>query len=154
MNLTVMTKAVSQLTPEEYKACKSLNLRESGSMKHTLQYQRSLDSTEHFAVMAWTDENVLAGWALVNPSGRTWFYVRKAYRRQGVGSRLLQTAKRMAGEIEVEPWHDNNGESGKFFAKHLDDVYIAPGREHYMPEEVRANVRTKNEVSSNQGFGY
>lgn len=71
------------------------------------------------------DNDLIVGWAIyvMEPwyaavPGDFSVYVRKAYRKKGIGKMLIKTAIEKYGSLRIHPWNDN---SGKFFAKMIDE---------------------------------
>lgn len=127
--MNIITKALSDLSTEEYRACSRLNMRHNGMMMYSLQDNKNSDTA--YAVMAW-DTGRLIGWALLIPHGDdlSWystpyqrknskfvvqFYVRKACRRKGVGRLLMQGVNILDKTPTVIP-HDRD--SSDFFASY------------------------------------
>ena len=119
----IVKKRVGELTKEEYLACKSLNMRQDGEMRTNLAFLKrlaKLGRDESIVYLIW-EESVLVAWALCFPitTGKTvsgMFYVRKTYRRKGLGrslwSAMLEDHNKR--NIKVYP-HDK--QSLKFFHK-------------------------------------
>lgn len=112
------TKKVKNLTPEEYKACYSLNLRDGGLMRTELMVSRHLRRDDSYATLRFNRDGTLAAWALVFPCEYNgsyydaYFYVRKRLRRHGLGKHLVQHVNKHFGQVRVYP-HENV--SNKFF---------------------------------------
>jgi hypothetical protein len=118
------TKRVTNLTPEEYKACYSLNLRNGGLMRGALVSCRENWSESGFpwadkptyAAMNFNRDGTLAGWVLIFPDEydnlAAYFYVRRNQRRKGVGSKLAKHVSKKFGQVRVYP-HDKR--SNGFF---------------------------------------
>lgn len=110
--MKVLAKSVSELTTKEYQQCYSLNMRRRGMMqgklKHCHQRQDSYRLSD--ALMIFDNKNRLLAWALVHQfryattPPHVYFYVRKANRRQGLGTILDRFARIKYGDIYVHPW--------------------------------------------------
>ncbi len=130
------TKFVSELTPSEYRQLVNLNFRDQGSMRDKLKSTRLQSQIENHPdararVVLALDENKVMGWALIfawynkereKPYSRnfvervtqwnTYLYVRKSYRRQGIGQNLMKHVYATQIDAQVHP-HDQA--SGYFF---------------------------------------
>jgi len=149
----IITKALSDLSPNEYRACRNLNLRDEGYMREALSLHRRRQDS--YAIMMW-DGSVnlgsLTGWALLVPTKvikPDWgiskygtrkskyvvqIYVRKTQRHKGYGSTLMAEAQKLDPAPYVWP-HDKA--SGKFFGYykvHTDiagrNLYIKQGKQY------------------------
>lgn len=103
------TRHVGELTDTEYKQCKSLNLGKNGSMRWELEEVRRNEREAWTYLVKDLDSGILIGWALIfhrHGQDNAHFYVRKKFRRQGYGERLMFYVKRDWGEqIHVSPWN-------------------------------------------------
>jgi GNAT superfamily N-acetyltransferase len=110
------------------KKLRSLSLRGIGDMSKIIA-RKKCDSFVMF------DGQMIVGWAIYSmepwystDSGDFMIYVRKVYRKQGVGRMLLQAAVKKYGVLRIHPWDRN---SGKFFSKMLGEeksLIVARGR--------------------------
>jgi GNAT superfamily N-acetyltransferase len=123
MARVVRSKLLKNLTDEEYKRCYYLNFRHNGMMQSSLSWERKNHPSTARAVMVEEDGNLL-GWALIfgaNPGRQreVHFYVRKQYRRKGVGTILMKKVWHHTSphEMRVDP-HDS-ASSGFFNAMGL-----------------------------------
>jgi GNAT superfamily N-acetyltransferase len=93
---TISCKQISSLRKDEIKRCKSLNFGWEGSMSDTFSSALRDQTRDHLVVLC-EDEGTMLGWALLilSETGAIRFqvYVRKAYRRKGIGKRLLEAGK-------------------------------------------------------------
>jgi len=127
--MKITSKALTDLTKDEYRACSYLNMRGNGMMLYSLMENK--DNANAHAVMAW-ENNKLIGWALLVPHGDdsnwystkhqksksryvTQFYVRKPRRKQGVGAALMRRVIELDATPTVIP-HDP--QSADFFASY------------------------------------
>lgn len=127
--MKITSKALPDLTKDEYRACHYLNMRGNGMMMYSLMGNR--DNKNARAVMAWEGPSLI-GWALLIPHGDddnwfstkyqrskskyvTQFYVRKTRRKQGVGGLLMREVIKLDATPTVIP-HDT--ESADFFASY------------------------------------
>ena len=116
--MEIVKKKVKDLTPDEYKKCSSLTLRESGEMQTNLSWYFREDERDSFVYLI-KDEAKLLAWALVFPKYAkevgAFFYVRKTYRRKGLGRALYKTVEKdFKNKFEIYP-HDEVSEN--FFDK-------------------------------------
>lgn len=120
------TKAIRNLTPEEYRACYSLNLRDGGLMRGQLQDSYRRGESGVYASMIFNEDGRLDAWALTFPDryyktyrGETlnnaYFYVRKTMRRHGLGSRLIKQVSKKFGPVRVYPHGKKDHPSRGFF---------------------------------------
>lgn len=112
------TKKVRNLTPEEYKACYSLNMRCQGLMRRKLKAFMHGDN-QAYASLHYNADGVLIGWALTfrDQYGNlsTYFYVRKNHRRKGIGKLLMTHVNKKFGQVRVYPWGESANPSRQFF---------------------------------------
>ena len=148
MILRTTTKSLSRLTPVEYRACYSLNMRGNGCMRYALQEHRADDDC--YAIMIWHG-GVLAAWALLVPTRKqsvwAWstdhakrvskyqaqFYVRKSMRGRGLAHRLMRQVLKMDPRPHVIP---HSEASGGFFSSY--NVSTERHRREYMKKKSRA----------------
>lgn len=127
--MKITSKALTDLTKDEYRACHYLNMRGNGMMMYSLMGNRTNEDAH--AIMAWEGPNLI-GWALLIPhddepnwfSTRyqkskskyvTQFYVRKTRRNEGVGGLLMREVIKLDSTPTVIP-HDAT--SADFFASY------------------------------------
>lgn len=128
--MKIESKALTQLTPDEYRACLHLNMRSNGMMMYSLMDQKK--NPKAIAVLAKDSDGKMHGWALMVPHADeyqwapsayqrrkskylTQFYVRKSRRGEGIGTALMEEVKMLDKTPAVIP-HDST--SGDFFANH------------------------------------
>jgi GNAT superfamily N-acetyltransferase len=123
-------KYAKNLTPDEYSKCKSLNFRSAGDMFYALPAARRNPLAK---VILIDDNDKLVAWSLlipyVEPDGSYYegqFYVRRSYRRRGLGKRLVKKAQQTVDNLRICP-HDYR--SVAFFASIDDDFEPALGFE-------------------------
>lgn len=126
--MNTVIKAIQDLTPEEYRACYSLNFGQYGWMRPSLSYYRK--KTDVWVIMLWEDK--LIGWSLVAPCNRdsifeineyairrskyvAQFYVRFRERGKGYGRLLMSEVLKLDPRPHVIP-HDT--QSGAFFSSY------------------------------------
>jgi GNAT superfamily N-acetyltransferase len=102
-------KLVGELTAAEYRACSQLNRRHLGLMRRKLVLMRSSFPDDSQVVLIEDGASKLLAWALVFPDRRSdspgvYFYVRRDYRRYGLGRKLLQAVCRQVEKPRVYPW--------------------------------------------------
>lgn len=113
--MRIITKAVVDLTSEEYQRCQNLNMREKGEMLGSLIHARKGLDDNH-AIMA-VEDDLLLGWALLHYFVNTPFvsvYVRRSMRRRGIGTKLLMVAHERWGDFSYRAWDER---SSKFFSQ-------------------------------------
>lgn len=110
------TKQVQDLSPSEKAECAALTL--SGTGGYGLMQGKLLsDKGTKWATMLRDTDGNLIGWALVfreYSRNAAYFFVDKAWRKQGVGTHLYRSVRRKFGIVKVYPW-DNT--SRAFFSK-------------------------------------
>ena len=107
-------KIVKNLSREDYNKCYSLNLRDRGQMRYSID-------PDDVVYMIKDEDGKLLSWALVNRHFRTdntiWadsmYYTRCECRRQGLGKRLANRIKKDFPEVYAHGW---NEESIGFFS--------------------------------------
>lgn len=131
--MRVITKRIIDLTPQEYRDCYRLNLRDNGQMQSCLaeakRYEQSYHKRRRFshAIMIKDGDRLLA-WSLVMPmhGERGWeaqFYTRKAERNKGLGTVLFKEVQKFDKRPYVIPW---SKPSGEFFKKHRKFIKFDP----------------------------
>lgn len=88
----IQTKLVKNLTTEEYRLCRSLNLRENGDMAYQL-YRLRRDKNDKARVYMIKEDGRLIAWSLVFDYCAH-FYTRRTHRRKGLGTRLVNRVYR------------------------------------------------------------
>lgn len=124
MKTKISNKLVKNMTPEEYRACYRLNMGSRGTMQSTLTRAKNHYADKARAIMVKSESGEIMGWALLMPC--LWdtgidaqFYVRKVYRRRGIGKRLMYHTRK----YDDKPWvHPHNRTSGRFFRNFTDVV--------------------------------
>ena len=113
------SKLVGELSAAEYRACHRLNQRHWGAMQRKLVRMRHAHPAESWVVMIEErDTRRLLAWALIFPDRRSGrdgvhFYVRKRYRRHGLGRRLVKAVCRHSELPKVFAW---DKQSAGFFS--------------------------------------
>lgn len=133
-------KYAKNLTPLEYKQCKSLNFRQSGDMLYALPRARNNGSR----VIMIHDGEQLVAWALLVPYTNYYegqFYVRASYRRRGLGKRLIKKALKIHPDIRICP-HDYR--SAAFFASVDEDLLpVEDYKQNYDQVKRLKNMRKR-----------
>lgn len=99
MKVRIVTKAVRDLTPSEFRECEKATYVGQGSyglMHGQLHQSRRSRSRQHRAILCYNTSNQLVGWALSFPSNgfqEVYLYVHKSVRRRGIGTKLLGRAR-------------------------------------------------------------
>lgn len=131
----VRSKLVSELTPNEYRACTRLSMRNRGSMYPRLQklyhgqdYASRFDNgvpAQVFMIWDADDDERLLGWALLFTDwyGKlmSYYYVRQSCRRQGLGTKLARALRTHCQQAQGVSWNDIS----KQFHKHVDTHVVA-----------------------------
>ncbi|QRI46140.1 acetyltransferase [Streptomyces phage Cursive] len=126
MRTKTAIKLVRNLTPEEYRKCRSLNLRWGGYMQEELMFARRGERGDAKAVLiteSGTDR--LIAWSLLLPKDGQMiahYYTRRSCRRQGFGDRLMKSVQKVAPKPIVVPGEDIM--SQRFFGKHKENLTI------------------------------
>lgn len=127
MRTKTTIKMVRNLTPEEYKKCKSLNFRYNGCMMYDLPMaRRKYPEKARVVMITEAESGKLIAWCLAFPNSTddgflTQYYTRVAFRRQGYGGRLVKHVSKFAGKPIVMP-HDRRSRS--FFQKHESSIRV------------------------------
>ena len=116
--MRISTKLISNLTRDEYEQCYRLNMGDEGMMRYQLVHEREyptlakMKGGEAYVVRALGDDGRLLGWCLLfyidaqAQDRRAYFYVRKTHRRRGIGTKLMQAARRLERAPGCNPWCD------------------------------------------------
>jgi GNAT superfamily N-acetyltransferase len=125
--MLIINKRYFDWSPAMRRQLRSLSLRGEGDMCKVLA-KKTCDT---FVVF---DNNIIVGWAIYSEDpwykaepGDFMLYVRKSYRKKGVGRMLIRAASQKYGKLLIHPWNTN---SGRFFAKMLgesDDLEVVRG---------------------------
>lgn len=147
--MRTIVKSVSDLTAEEYVYCYRANLGTGGTMQSDLSALRKSEgfTARRFSnprvIMAWDDDHMgasrLLGWCLFyydNVFNRidSGFYVKKKFRRKGVGTALMKELKNYSKRPVVHPWTEENG---KFFSNFHVIADTPDSRKHWMDKRTR-----------------
>lgn len=101
--MRLVHKKIKNLTPEEFKACHSLNHRDEGLMREKLVMCRNSSCCDGLVWMLW-DKEVLVSWALLqlgNKHSDLAFYTRRTHRGKGHATRLLKIAERKLDKRKI-----------------------------------------------------
>lgn len=104
--MRIVSGKVSDLSAEERARCRSLSFRADGDLAGWITDFPSGDIVRVFI------DDLLVGWGMKTPNGQTGYYVRSAYRRQGIGSKIYWTLNTSRSKAIVFP-HDSR--SASFF---------------------------------------
>jgi len=118
---------LSQIPPDIYKKLYSLNFRNGGQLRSQLIYARSRDNDQsHIVYMM--ENDMLLGWGLAYPNGHSKYYyqcyVRKSYRRQGIGSRLFNKVIKKS-KLDKLIIFDNDSTSKQFYKPFIENRIAA-----------------------------
>lgn len=112
---------VTELSAAQAAACRSLTLREEGSMSGSLTLARQKGWDHSRVILAHDLEGRLVGWCLMFNRDFVHFFVRNSVRRRGVGSALMRESLRLSERVWVEA-HDET--SWYFFNRFKQDVEV------------------------------
>jgi len=108
----LLSKRVQDLSDTEFQECSRLNYGTSGEMWYRLNDARreSIRAEESQALMIRDRQGKLIAWALLFKdrycrSYEVHFYVPQKYRRQGLGTKLVDAVKRREPKAMVKPWN-------------------------------------------------
>lgn len=111
--LKVRSLLVADLSAAEYSRCLYLNLRNGGTMRDTLQtarYYCKQGQDKGSRVVLIEDGEQLLAWALIYrsfyQSNDVHFYVRRAFRRRGLGRMLMREVRRYTRKPRVQAWNE------------------------------------------------
>ena len=126
MRTKTQIKLVRNLTPDEYRKCKSLNFRYNGCMMYDLPMAKKKYPTSRVVMIKDAETDMLIAWCLAIPSYSTGqyvtqYYVRVKFRRRGFGDRLIKNVRKFEPSPVVMP-HDRP--SRGFFRKHQQNVIV------------------------------
>lgn len=114
--LTYVRKHVSDLTPDEYKACYRLNMGSRGEMQDRLAFERTEIRQAHVH-MLWNGKELIS-WVLRFKEGdhrwTVYVYTRTTSRRRGYGQWLVKESKRGMRSVNIYPWDDR---SASFYSR-------------------------------------
>lgn len=131
--ITITNKLYEKWSYVVRRKLRSLSLRGEGDMCKAIA-KKSCDTFVAF------DEHMIIGWAIYieepwyhsEQSGDFMLYIRKSYRKHGIGRMLIQAGLRKYALLRIHPW---NIDSGMFFRKMLDeekDSFIIARGSHYV----------------------
>jgi len=115
----IQTKLVKNLTDEEYRACRFLNLRGNGEMHWNLARLRN-EKNANARVYMIKEGGKLIAWSLVF-GDCAHFYTRSTHRRKGYGTRLVKKVNKEHDRPVVYA-HDETAQ--EFFGAVKDMVRI------------------------------
>lgn len=96
----MVLKKISNLTPEEIKACRRLSLGSNGMLSWWLTYDIREKRDSRAAL--YKVDGVVVGWGLRRFNGEVGYYVANQYRNQGIGTKLVIRTARI-GKIIPAP---------------------------------------------------
>lgn len=145
--MEIITKKVSELTPDEYRACVRANFGDGGDMRDELRYARGNPHRKVFTICIWDGphdkQSSLIAWSLVFPAvsldipGRkkkqlsAHFWVKSQHRQKGYGRVLMLEVKKHDKSPHVFP---HSEESAEFFSSYrvktyqYDGTWLKPGK--------------------------
>jgi GNAT superfamily N-acetyltransferase len=128
--MKIINKLYTEWSSATRKGLRNLTLRTSSDMRMALA-SKKCDS-----FVAFDDNNMIVGWAIyvmepwydLEIPGDFSVYVRKLYRKRGIGRALIQRGVEKYGTLRIHPWDDN---SGSFFSKMIrESNFLFPVRGH------------------------
>jgi GNAT superfamily N-acetyltransferase len=134
MSRRVKKYRLPDLSQELYRRLYSLNFRGASPMRRALRLYRSWSTACVFVIH---DLGKVLAWSLVTPGRRkdlirASFYVRKKYRRQGLGTRLKRAVTSEAKRRRCLWGHWDHSSAAKAFFTDSDCTYSV-----YRPPNVR-----------------
>ena len=127
--MKIINRLYNKWPPETRKRLRSISLRSEGDMCKAIRH-RPCDSFVVFhngAILGWAIY-VLEPWYHDKMPGDFMIYVKKLWRRKGIGRALIKAGLAKYKNIRIHPWNEN---SGRFFSKIIKenkDIVIARGR--------------------------
>jgi len=145
--MKIVNKPYMEWSPADRKRFRSLSLRSTGDMCKALVRKKC----DTFVVF--DDQNVFVGWGVyvMEPwyheklPGDFSVYVRKSYRKKGIGKMIAKVAIEKYGSLRVHPWDCN---SGKFFSKMIKEegTMIVVRGECYLDGKVQPDDQIGEET--------
>lgn len=117
MNKTI-AKKLSNVTGPEYLVLNKLNMGSYGQMQYILDELYFGGDKDAMVIIHKVDDTIV-GWGIIFTRYETGLksfqvYVHNDWRRKGIGSKILQRARKMYDEFDVFPWDE---QSHAFFGK-------------------------------------
>lgn len=116
----LVDKYAMNLTPAEAKVCYSMSFKSEGDTIYWLWDARH-NKLKHRVVLYKRGDMIL-GWGIRTVDGSVGFWVRRGYRKQGIGSKMVAKLKKH-GPIKTYPY---NAVSEQFFYKNEALRYKEP----------------------------
>lgn len=115
--MQIIKKHFWELTPKERTDLRKLTIDSENGLRAFLSDQKKKPHVYMgFVFMLYSNKKMVAWSAIIEPSWsgkrQIWVYVKRKYRRGGIGSTLYKLAKRKAKRFMVKPW---NGPGYEFF---------------------------------------
>lgn len=99
----VIVKDAAKLTPSERKSCFAMSYKSKGDLATWLTFATDPVSVGDKVVLV-KDGGVILGWAYRKRNGDVGFWTKRAYRKQGIGTLMVEKTKTL-GRIKTHP-HD------------------------------------------------
>lgn len=107
----MVVKKAKNLTGAERRVCHSMSYRANGDISYWLH--DAMRASRSDDVILYKEDGVILGWGIRRSNGAVGFWVRRSHRQQGIGTKLVERAKKI-GKISTYP-HD--AASAKLFLK-------------------------------------
>jgi GNAT superfamily N-acetyltransferase len=109
--MNIIKKHFYELTPKERSDLRKLTVVGVNGMREFLKDQRQKPHIYMGFVFLLYSNSKLIGWsAIIEPSWsgerQVWVYVKRKYRRGGIGTTLFKLAKRKSKRFYVKPWNE------------------------------------------------
>ena len=109
--MNIVKKHFYELTPKERSALRKLTVAGVNGMREFLKDQRQKPHIYMGFVFLLYSNSKLIGWsAIIEPSWsgerQVWVYVKRKFRRSGIGTTLFKLAKRKSKRFYVKPWNE------------------------------------------------
>ena len=110
MKTKLVTKLVCNMSSEEIGACRLLHLDRESRLKDDLEFHLQMWRSKAHAIMVKDHLNAIMAWGLIDYSDGKYpvvqLYTHPDHRRKGLGTRIMQRAKRLLGDSFVTFGHD------------------------------------------------
>lgn len=109
--MNIVKKHFYELTPQERRDLRKLTVEGVNGMREFLKDQRQKPHVYMgYVFLLYSNKKLIAWSAIIEPSWsgkrQVWVYVKRKYRRGGIGTTLFKLAKRKTKRFHVKPWNE------------------------------------------------